>query len=35
MSDHNAAYLFLVESLAALEAELADLKKDKKEEKEG
>ena len=35
MADINEAYLHLVENLKALEAELADLKKGKKEEKKG
>ena len=35
MSDHNEAYLFLVESLEELKAELAELKKSSEsEEKE-
>ena len=35
MADMNTAYLMLVENLKALEAELSEMKKDKKEEKKG
>ena len=35
MADMNTSYLMLLENLKALEAELADLKKDRKEEKRG
>jgi len=35
MADINEAYLHLVANLAELEAELAEMKKEEKEEKEG